>query len=247
MLARVIRQKFNCCTFGVTGVIMNQKKIRILIADDHGLMRQGLISLLEGETNIEIVGSVDSGESAVNIANAKSPDLILMDIVMRGMTGIEATRWIKENNSTIKIILISSEMSKDYITTGIKSGIDGYLPKDSDKETLMKAIYTVMQGQRHFSPEVTALVFEDFYLKEKVGKGLPGKKTLELTKREEEVLVLIAHGKSLKEVGDELFISVKTVETHKMHIQDKLGLSNTAQLVKYAIEHGLIEVNRKQS
>lgn len=214
---------------------MNHKKTRILIADDHGLMRQGLISMLEGEPNVQIIGAVESGESAVNLANEKSPDLILMDIVMRGMTGIEATRWIKEHNPDIKIILISSEMSKDYITAGIKSGIDGYLPKDSDKDTLMKAIHTVMQGQRHFSPEVTALVFEDFYLKEKEGKGLRGKKTLELTKREEEVLVLIAHGKSLKEVADELFISVKTIETHKMHIQDKLGLSNTAQLVRYAI------------
>ena len=220
------------------------KRVKVAIADDHGLMRQGLISMLENVDNIEVVGNVDSGEGAVNLANELSPDIFLMDIVMRGMTGIEATRWIKEHNPKIKIILISSEVSKDFITAGIKSGIDGYLPKDTDKETLLAAINSVIKGDRYFSPEITALVFKDFYLKEKDGKGLPTKKTQELSKREEEVLTLIANGKSLKEVADELFISIKTVESHKMHIQDKLGLTNTAQLVKYAIEHGLIELNK---
>ena len=223
------------------------KNVKVLIVDDHGLMRQGLISMLQGEEDLEIVGTAESGENAVNLANEKSPDLVLMDIVMKGMTGIEAARWIKEQNQKIKIILISSELNKDLITAGIKSGIDGYLPKDSNKETLLNAIHAVMKGERHFSAEVTALVFEDFYLKEKVGKGLPTKKTLELTKREEEVLVLIAHGKSLKETAEALFISVKTVETHKMHMQDKLGPTNTAQLVKYAIEHDMIELNRRKT
>lgn len=219
-------------------------KIRVAVADDHGLMRQGLIAMLQGDDGIEVVGNVDSGEGAVNMANDLSPDLFLMDIVMKGMTGIEATRWIKENNSKIKIILVSSEVNKDYITAGIKSGIDGYLPKDTDKDTLLMAIHSAMKGEKYFSPEITALVFQDFYLKEKDGKGLPTKKTLELTRREEEVLVLIAHGKSLKEIAEELFISVKTVESHKMHIQDKLGLNNAAQLVKYAIEHDLIELKK---
>jgi DNA-binding NarL/FixJ family response regulator len=224
---------------------MSSEKIRIAIADDHGLMRQGLISMLEDEPTLEIVGNVDSGEAAVNLANEISPDVLLMDIVMRGMTGIEATRWIKESNPRIKIILISSEVSKDFISAGIKSGIDGYLPKDTDKETLINAIRSVVKGQQYFSPEITALVFKDFYQKETDTKRPQVKKTTDLTKREEEVLALIANGRSLKEVADDLFISIKTVESHKMHIQDKLGLTNTAQLVKYAIEHGLIEVNKK--
>jgi DNA-binding NarL/FixJ family response regulator len=224
---------------------MSSEKIRVAIADDHGLMRQGLISMLEDEPTLEIVGNVDSGEAAVNMANEISPDVLLMDIVMRGMTGIEATRWIKEANPKIKIILISSEVSKDFISAGIKSGIDGYLPKDTDKETLVNAIRSVVKGQQYFSPEITALVFKDFYLKETDTKRPQVKKTTDLTKREEEVLALIANGRSLKEVADDLFISIKTVESHKMHIQDKLGLTNTAQLVKYAIEHGLIELNKK--
>ncbi|MEO8474993.1 MAG: response regulator transcription factor, partial [Chryseolinea sp.] len=209
-------------------------KVRVAVVDDHGLMRHGLVSLLQNEDSIEIVGNVESGEAAVNMANQITPDLFLMDIVMKGMTGIEATRWIKESNPRIKIILISSEVNKEYITAGIKSGIDGYLPKDTNKETLIAAIHTAMRGEKYFSPEITSLVFYDFYLKEKDGKGLPSKKTQELTRREEEVLVLIANGKSLREIAEELFISVKTVESHKMHIQDKLGLTNAAQLVKYA-------------
>jgi DNA-binding NarL/FixJ family response regulator len=222
------------------------KKIRVAIADDHGLVRQGLVSMLSENKDLEVVGTVDSGEAAVNLANEQTPDVFLMDIMMKGMTGIEATRWIKERNPQVRIILVSSEVNKDYIAAGIKSGIDGYLPKETDKEILIQAIHAVMRGERYFDPDITALVFQDFYLKEKEGKGLPTKKTSELTKREEEVLVLIAHGKSLKEVADELFISIKTVETHKMHILDKLNLTNTAQLVKYAIENGVIEVTKRK-
>ena len=219
--------------------------IKVAIADDHGLMRQGLASMLQDCEQIEIVSTTDSGEGAVNIANELSPDIFLMDIVMRGMNGIEATRWIKEQNPKIKIILMSSEVNKDYIRDGIKSGIDGYLHKDTDKETLLNAIQLVVSGNPYFSPEIAALIFEDFYLKEKNGKGLPTKKTKELTKREDEVLALIAQGKSLKIIAEELFISLKTVETHKMHIYAKLGITNSAQLVRFAIENGLIEVDKK--
>ncbi|MFZ6001013.1 MAG: response regulator transcription factor [Bacteroidota bacterium] len=222
------------------------KKIKVAIADDHGLMRQGIASMLMEDPGVEIVAQLSSGEEAVNLAAKEPPDVILMDIVMRGMTGIEATRWIKEQSPSVKILLVSSEVNKDFITAGVKSGIDGYLPKDADKDMLLHAIRTVTSGEKHFSPEITALIFQDFYLKEKEGKGLPTKKSSELTKREEEVLVQIANGKSLKEIADILFISIKTVETHKMHIQDKLGLSNTAQLVKYAIENNLIEIDRKK-
>jgi DNA-binding NarL/FixJ family response regulator len=215
-------------------------KIKVVIVDDHALLRQGIHSLLQGIDDIDIVATASSGEEAVTLLNTCSPDVFLMDIVMKGMNGIEATRWIKEQNPESRVILISSEVSKEYITDGIKAGINGYLPKASNKDTLVEAIHRVMKGERFFSPEVTSLVFQDFYLKEKDGRGLPGKKTKELSKREEEVLVLIAQGRSLREAADELFISVKTVETHKQHIQEKLGLKNTAQLVKYAIDNKLI-------
>lgn len=216
------------------------RKISIAVADDHGLMRHGIVSLLEEDPEIQVVASVSSGEDAVNVANNRPPDVFLLDIVMKGMSGIEATRWIKDQNPGIKIILLSSEVSKEFISEGMRMGIDGYLLKDCSRETLLEAIRTVMRGEKFFSPEVTNLIFRDFYLKETEGKGLPSSKAKELSKRETEVLVLIASGKTIKEIGEHLFISPKTVETHKSHIMDKLELTNTAQLVKYAIENKLV-------
>jgi DNA-binding NarL/FixJ family response regulator len=215
-------------------------KIKVVVVDDHALLRDGIEILLRGVEGIEVVAAASSGEEAVSVLTSYSPDVYLMDIVMRGMDGIEATRWIKEQDPNVKVILISGEVNKDYISAGIKAGINGYLPKDSSREAVIEAIQTVVKGKQYFSPEIVKLVFNDFYLKEKEGKGLPRKKTNELSNREKEVLILIATGKSLHEIADQLFISVKTVETHKQHIQEKLELKNTAQLVKYAVQKKMI-------
>ncbi|HEY9045084.1 MAG TPA: response regulator transcription factor [Ohtaekwangia sp.] len=215
--------------------------IRAIVVDDHGLVRQGIVSLLRETGEVEILKSMDSGEEAINMATELSPDIVLMDIVMKGMTGIEATRWIKEQNPNIKVILLSSEVNKDFIRAGLRSGMDGYLNKDSSADILLKAIRSVMKGEKYFGADVTSLVFDDFSSAAKLKdndvseKGDRPKNSV-LSRREEEVLALIAEGKSLKQIGEELFISVKTVETHKLHIQDKLGLSSTAQLVRYALE-----------
>lgn len=216
------------------------EKILVAIADDHALIRHGIALLLAEDPEIQVVASVSSGEDAVNVANNRPPNVFLLDIVMKGMSGIETTRWIKDQNPNIKIILLSSEVSKEFISEGMKMGIDGYLLKDCTKEMLLDAIRSVMRGEKYFSPEVTNLIFRDFYLKETAGKGLPAGQVKDLSKRETEVLVLIASGKTIKEIADHLFISPKTVETHKVHIMDKLGLTNTAQLVKYAIENKLV-------
>ena len=218
--------------------------IKVLIVDDHRLLRDGLAALLKQAPDIEIVGSVPSGEEAINIFPTLRPDVILMDIMMGGMTGIEATRWVKEQDSHVKVILISSEIKKELVTAGIQCGIDGYLPKDVDFNVLCDAIRTVRGGGRYFNEAITNLVFEDFYQKKKL-TNTQGKVTLpnDLTKREQEVLALVASGKSNQEVADDLFISIKTVDTHKNHILDKLGLKNTAELVKYAIKNKLISVD----
>ena len=218
--------------------------IKVLIVDDHRLLRDGLAALLKEATDIEIVGSVPSGEEAINIFPTLRPDVILMDIMMGGMTGIEATRWVKEQDSHVKVILISSEIKKELVTAGIQCGIDGYLPKDVDFNVLCEAIRTVKGGGRYFNEAITNLVFEDFYQKKKL-TNTQGKVTLpnDLTKREQEVLALVASGKSNQEVADDLFISIKTVDTHKNHILDKLGLKNTAELVKYAIKNKLISLD----
>ena len=219
-------------------------KTKVLIVDDHRLLRDGLAALLRGADDIEIVGSVPSGEEAISIFPSLKPDVILMDIMMGGMTGIEATRWIKEQDSSVKVVLISSEIKKELVTAGIQCGIDGYLPKDVDLDILREAIRTVKAGGRYFNEAITNLVFEDFYQKKKL-TNTNGKITLpnDLTKREQEVLALVASGKSNQEVADDLFISIKTVDTHKNHILDKLGLKNTAELVKYAIKNKLISMD----
>src|SRR5260221_12656210 len=218
------------------------EKIKVLLVDDHQLMRDGVQSVLKGAVNIDVIGSVSSGEEAINEVRKNRPDVILMDILMGGMTGIEATRWIKENEPAIKIVLVTMEISKEYVSAGIKSGVDGYLPKDVDKDSLISAIYSVHKGERIFNDAIMKLVFEDFYSHEKL-KGVPKKLPNELTKREFEILIQVAMGKTNKELAEALFISIKTVETHKTHILEKLGLKNTAELVKYAIKNNIISVD----
>lgn len=218
------------------------EKIKVLLVDDHKLIREGLTSMILKLPDIEVISSVSTGEEAINESRRNRPDVILMDIVMAGMSGIEATRWIKEFDPSIKILLLTKEVSKDYVSAGIKSGVDGYLPKDVTSETLIEAIRTVHSGTKFFNDAIMKLVFEDFYTQEKAKphvKKLPN----ELTNREYEVLCWAASGKTNKEVAEGLFISVKTVETHKTKILEKLGLKNTAELVKYAITNNIISVD----
>ena len=215
--------------------------IRVLLVDDHALMREGVASMLKNVEFIDIVGKVESGEEAINAAQELYPDIILMDIMMKGMTGIEAARWIKEQNSNIRIILLSGEVNQDYISLSAKVGVNGYLPKDVSKEALVDAIKKVYAGEKYFSPSIMNIVFEQFYNQEADEKK-PAQKSKELTTREFEVLEQVAMGKSNQEVADALFISIKTVETHKTNILSKLGLKNTAELVKYAIKNNIIEL-----
>ena len=218
------------------------EKIKVLLADDHKLIREGLNSMLVKLPDIEVVGSVASGEDAINSARQIRPDVILMDIIMTGMNGIEATRWIKEFDLSIKVLLVTKEVSKEYVSAGIKSGVDGYLPKDVTSETLIEAIRTVYGGNKFFNDAIMKLVFEDFYTQEKAKpavKKLPN----DLTNREYEVLCWAATGKTNREVAEGLFISIKTVETHKTKILEKLGLRNTSELVKYAITNKIISVD----
>lgn len=216
--------------------------IKVLLADDHRLIREGLASLLAQVDDITVIESVSSGEDAINVCRTERPDVILMDIMMGGMTGIEATQWIKESDSTIKVIIVSMEVQKEYVSAAIKAGVNGYLPKDIDKETIVNAIRTVHAGDRYFNDAIMKLVFEDFYMSEKL-KTSTRKLPDDLTKREYEILGLIAMGRSNKELAEALFISDKTVQTHKTNIMEKLGLRNTAELVRYAIKHNIIDTD----
>lgn len=216
-------------------------KINILIADDHKLVREGIQSMLSEVADVQIVGLAASGEEAINLARVKPPDVVLMDIIMPGMNGIEASRWIKENDEHVRVIILTMEISKDYVSAAIKSGVDGYLPKDIGKDVLVEAIQSVHRGERYFNDAIKKLIFEDFYSAEKLKnprKTLPN----QLTKRENEVLALVASGKANKEIAEQLFISVKTVETHKTHILIKLGLNNNSELIRYAVKNNIISI-----
>ena len=219
------------------------EKIKVLLTDDHKLIRDGIQSMLENTEDIVVIGSVSSGEESINEVRLNRPDVILMDIMMNSMTGIEATRWIKEFDQTVKVVLVTMEISKEYVSAGIKSGVDGYLPKDTDRETLLEAIRTVHRGGRFFNDAIMKLVFEDFYTHEKLKSTDKKRLPNDLTKREQEILGLVASGKSNKELAERLFISLKTVETHKTHILDKLGLKNSTELVKYAIKNNIISID----
>lgn len=218
------------------------EKMKVLLTDDHKLIRDGISAMLSNLPDIEIIGSVGSAEEAINAVRESRPDVVLMDIMMRGMTGIEASRWIKEIDPTIRVLIVSMEISKEYVSAGIKAGIDGYVPKDVDREDLATAIRTVHRGEKYFNDAIMKLVFENFYTSEKL-KSSERRLPHELTKREYEILGLVATGKSNREVAETLFISIKTVETHKTHILEKLGLRNTAELVKYAIRNKIISAD----
>jgi DNA-binding NarL/FixJ family response regulator len=215
--------------------------IKVLLVDDHRLLREAVGQLLNQVDDIEVVGGLSSGEELVNTFSSYEVDIILMDIMLTGMTGLEATRWVKEVSKEIKVIIISSEIKKEYVSLGIKCGIDGYLPKDVGKDTLIEAIHRVMKGEKYFNDAITSLVFEDYYQHERVGTRAI-KVAQGLTKRESEILEQVASGKTNTEVAEVLFISVKTVETHKTNILEKLGLRNSVELVRYAIKNGLINM-----
>lgn len=216
--------------------------VKVLLVDDHSLLREALGSQLDQIEDLEVVGGVSSAEELLNTFTLETADVILMDIMMSGMTGLEATRWIKEQFPEVKVIIISSEIRKDYVTTGIKCGIDGYLTKDVGKDVVVDAIRTVIRGGKYFNEAITCFVFEDFYNREKGIRKRDRQSVSGLTKRENEVLEHVANGRTNLEVASTLFISVKTVETHKANILVKLGLKNTVELVKYAIKNKIIVI-----
>ena len=215
--------------------------LKLILVDDHQLLLEGVASMLQNIDYVKIIAKASSGEEAINLAGELQPDIILMDIMMQGMNGIEATRWIKEQNSLVKIILLSSEVTEEYVTTAVKAGVDGYLPKNANKNMLLQALNTVKSGDKYFSQTITNIILESFY-KQQSNKESKVSGRSDLTQREKEVLEHVAEGKSNQEVADDLFISVKTVETHKTNILSKLGLRNTAELVKYAIKNKFIEI-----
>jgi two-component system response regulator NreC len=214
-------------------------QIKVLLADDHQIMREGLASLLEKHPDLNVVGQAGEGRAAVRLAQELQPDVVVMDIGMPGLNGIEATRQIVAATPGVKVIALSVHAESPFVAGMLQAGAAGYLLKHNAAEELVRAVRLVVQGQTYLCPQIAGQVVEGF-----VGKGSPAGPSVftVLSPREREVLQLYAEGKITRQIAALLHISPKTVEFHRRQIMDKLGYSSFADLIKYAIREGLATI-----
>jgi DNA-binding NarL/FixJ family response regulator len=210
---------------------------KALIVDDHRIMREGLRSLLEKSGDFECVGEADDGYQAVKMARELRPDLVIMDIAMPNLNGIEATRQIKAELPAIEVVVLSMHATRNYVLQVLQAGASAYLLKDSAFEELSTALLAISRGGMYLSPAITKTAALANLKGGAYGAG--GAQTENLTKRELQVLQLIAEGRSTKDIANRLTLSVKTVETHRKQIMDKLEIRSIAGLTKYCIREGL--------
>jgi two-component system response regulator NreC len=209
---------------------------RILLADDHAVLRDGLSKSLQEQEDLQVIGQAKNGLMTVELVKELSPDLVIMDIGMPDLNGIDATRQILRETSDVKIIGLSMHSGKKFVTEMFKAGAKGYLPKDCEFDELLEAIEAVMNGKMYLSPSITGVIVETYIQSAAENKSSAFSI---LTPREREVLQLMAEGNSTKQIGRRLYISPKTVEAHRLRIMNKLEIDNIAQLTKYAIQEGL--------
>lgn len=210
--------------------------IRILLADDHKITRQGLHSLLDENDDMEVLAEAENGRDAIELARKLNPDVIIMDVSMPDLNGVEATRQIIQDNHDVRVIALSMHSDTLFVSEMLKSGASGYLLKDCAFQELEQAIRTVTDGKAYLSPSISGVVVEDYL--HRLSKADMSTSEV-LTDREREVLQLIAEGQSTKQVALKLHISAKTVETHRRQIMNKLDMHTVAELTKYAIRKGL--------
>ncbi|NLI12841.1 response regulator [Pelotomaculum propionicicum] len=210
--------------------------IRIILADDHKLFCEGLLSMLEGQSDLEVIATAPDGNTVANLARELSPDMVIVDIGMPNLNGIEAARRIAAENPSIKIIALSMHSDKRFVAEMFKAGASAYILKDCVFEELISAIHSVMEGNPYVSPALTKMVIKD-YIKNLHQDNSSAFEVL--TAREREVLQLLAEGKTTRQIASSLFVSEKTVESHRRQVMRKLGINSVAGLIKYAIREGL--------
>lgn len=210
--------------------------IKIILADDHQIVRHGLRSLLSAEPDMQVVGEADNGRAVVKLVQEKSPQVVIMDISMPDLNGIEATRQILSETPGIKIIALSMHSDSLFVLNMFKAGASGYLLKDCALEELVKAVRTVLNRKIYLSPGISDIVIKDFV----IGWSPPDSSAYSvLTTREREVLQLMAEGRNTNQIAESLCVSVKTVEAHRKQLMNKLDIHSVAELTKYAIRQGL--------
>ncbi len=214
--------------------------IKVLIADDHKIVREGLRGLLEKQPDIEVIAEAGDGTTTLKLVDEILPDMVVIDVTMPDLNGIEATRRIMSKHQDIKILALSMYSDKRFVTGMLSAGASGYLLKDCAFEELVEAIRAVAADRTYLSPKIVDIVVKDYFhhLEEKDASAVNL-----LTTREREVLQLLAEGKSIREIAALLFLSVKTIETHRQQIMAKLGIHSVAELTKYALKEGLISLD----
>jgi DNA-binding NarL/FixJ family response regulator len=214
-------------------------KIGVLLADDHNVVRQGLRALLEAERDLSVVGEAENGRQAVALAKKTLPDVVIMDLAMPGLNGLEATRQILKNLPSVKVLVLTSYGDEDYVAQLIEAGASGYVIKQTAADDLLNGIRRVHQGHGFFSPTIAKRLRQRNG--EAFANGQPARKAAELTSRETEVLQLIAEGFANKQIAAELSISIKTVEKHRQQAMNKLNIHDVAGLTRYAVAKGWVE------
>ncbi len=219
--------------------MQNKKKITVVLADDHMIIRDGLRALLERQPDMEVVAEADNGRTALKHVKELSPDIVIMDIGMRELNGIDATRQIVKKSPGVKILALSMYSDKRFIKGMLKAGASGYMLKDSAFKELIDAIRVIIDDKTYISPSIASIVMDD-YLDNSPEKD--GSMRALLTSRELEVLQLLAEGKSTKQIALSLDLSIKTIESHRNKVMQKINVSNIADLTKYAIREGIISL-----
>ncbi len=223
-------------------MVFNMKEVSIILADDHKLVRAGIKSLLENSDRIVVVGEASNGREAISLAKKLKPDIVFLDLAMPELNGLETTEKLNHEFPSIKSVILSMYTDTEYILQALRSGASGYLLKDSAPRELREAIETVMEDDIYISPSISGEIINNYLMgRKKISQSDEIVTSREmLTSRQREILQLIAEGNSTKMIAEKLFISVKTVETHRAQLMKKLGIYDIAGLVKYAIKIGLI-------
>ena len=213
---------------------------RVLLADDHALVRAGIRALLEKIPGVEVVGEAATGREALELVRSKLPNIVLMDIAMTELGGLEALPRVTKDFPSVKVIILSAHASEEYVIRALREGASGYMLKDSATSELELAIKSVIQGKIYLSPSISRTVI-DAYLQRVSGAVSPLE---QLTSRQREILQLIAEGKNAKAIAADLDVSIKTVESHRLQLMDRLNIHDVAGLVRYAIRNGLVSAER---
>jgi len=218
------------------------EKIKIILVDDHQIVRDGIKALLTEIPDLAVIGEASDATELASKLLVLKPDIIILDISMPGMSGIEITRKLISEHPETKIMILSMYTHEDFIFNAIKAGAKGYLPKNTTRKEIVDAVHAIYKGEVYFSESISNIILKSYIKKVKTGDETDEKTKASLSKRELEILKLFAEGQSNQQIADKLFISIRTVESHKNHIMQKLELDTTVDLIKFAIKNKIIEL-----